>query len=248
MKRFWFILVNCGAIVLSAGLGCRNEREANVTVLEPQKTIIVRAENTAQPPLPAQPSGEQPNAPTIIPQPGDSVGNAKPEITGATANNRQIVLGGRFRATVPAHWVAKPPAISLIEHEFAVPSTIEGEPDGRVTFSSARGGVQANIERWANQFRFAAGQDLRQAVKHEKTSILGENLHLVDISGTYLETFGPRMEKAVEREGYRMLGAIIECQDGFLYFIKFYGPQATVKENELAFRAMIESLQAVGPQ
>ncbi len=248
MKRSWLILVNCGVVLLAAGLGCRNERETTMTVLEPQETIIVRGGGSEQPPLPGRPGSERPKDSSGVPQPGVVEESAKPETTGSTENNRQIVLGGRFLATVPSHWVAKPPAVSLIEHEFTVPSTVEGEPDGRVTFSSARGGVHANIERWANQFRAPAGQDQRQAVKHQQMTVLGENVHLVDISGTYLEAFGPMMEKAVEREGYRMLGAIIECRDGFLYFVKFYGPEATVRENESAFRAMIEGLQRVGPE
>ena len=157
--------------------------------------------------------------------------------------DRQIMLGGRFQITVPSRWVAKPPAVSLIEYEFAVPTSAAGEPDGRLTLMAARGGVNANIERWIKQFRIPSGRDENQAIIREQRDVAGQKVHLVDISGTYLESSGPMMERVAERENYRMLGAIIECQDGFLYFIKFYGPERTVAENKAAFIAMIQSLR-----
>ena len=39
-----------------------------------------------------------------------------------------------------------------------------------------------------------------------------------------------------------MLGAIIPTKGAGDYFIKFYGPERTVAENEAAFLAMIKSL------
>ena len=48
---------------------------------------------------------------------------------------------------------------------------------------------------------------------------------------------------AVERPKYRMLGAIIPTKGTGTYFIKVYGPERTMAENEKAFLAMIESLK-----
>ena len=45
------------------------------------------------------------------------------------------------------------------------------------------------------------------------------------------------------RENYRMLAAIVQTKDSGNYFLKFYGPKATVTENEKAFRDVVDSLQ-----
>jgi|GEM_PF-806217 len=238
-----------GAILLSTGLSCQDSRETNSLVPEPQETVIVSAEKPDD-----SVRGDASEAVREIPR--ESV---SPESTGGTENNqaemptqssgdRKIALGGRFGVTVPGHWVARPPAVSLIEHEFAVPTSEEGKPDGRVTLMAARGGVNANIERWVKQFRFPNGRNESGAIIREQRDIAGQKVHLVDISGTYLESSGPMMERIIEREDYRMLGAVIECQDGFLYFVKFYGPQKTVSENKVAFMKMIESLRTLDSQ
>jgi hypothetical protein len=39
-----------------------------------------------------------------------------------------------------------------------------------------------------------------------------------------------------------MLGAIVETKKYGLQFIKLYGPEATIKANEAAFKAMLKSL------
>jgi hypothetical protein len=42
-----------------------------------------------------------------------------------------------------------------------------------------------------------------------------------------------------------MLAAIVETEDNGNYFVKFYGPKATVDKNADAFHSMIESLKIV---
>ena len=44
------------------------------------------------------------------------------------------------------------------------------------------------------------------------------------------------------RDDYRMLAAIIETKAAGNYFVKFYGPKATIAENEKAFQELLLSL------
>ena len=67
-------------------------------------------------------------------------------------------------------------------------------------------------------------------------------MHLVDVSGTFKDQRGPAAP-AVERPKYRMLAAIVATKSLGTYFIKFYGPEHTVADNEKAFLTMIEGLE-----
>ena len=152
------------------------------------------------------------------------------------------LAGGKFELTAPAKWLRKQPKTRIVQHEFAIPAS-KGDPaDGRLTVMGAGGGVQANIERWYGQFTQPDGASTKERAKVKKIQVSGQDVHLVDISGTFRDQRGP-VAPVVERPRYRMLAAIIETQSLGDYFIKFYGPQRTVTDNEKAFLKMIDSLQ-----
>jgi hypothetical protein len=156
-----------------------------------------------------------------------------------------IALGeGKLTLEAPDKWTRKEPKVRIIEHEFA----IEGKKDqdaGRMTIMAAGGSIQQNIDRWIGQFSQPDGKKSQEKAKIEKQKVAGLEVHLVDIAGTYRDMpAGPFAGgKAIERKDYRMLAAIILGGPSIgNYFIKFYGPADLVKENEKAFRTMIESL------
>jgi hypothetical protein len=166
----------------------------------------------------------------------------QPSALPAQENPGTIVLGGgSLRLKSPATWIRKQPQSSIVEHEFAVPSA-KGDPaDGRLTVMAAGGGVDANIDRWYGQFTQPDGASTRERAKVKTLKVAGEDVHWVDISGTFKDQRGPAAP-AVERPKYRMLAAIIATKSGN-YFIKFYGPERTVSDNEKAFQAMIDGLE-----
>ena len=157
------------------------------------------------------------------------------------------IAEGKFNLTAPGNWLAKKPRTFIVETEFAVPAAEGDETPGRVTVMGAGGSIDANIERRRAQFPQPEGADEKDATKVEKKKIAGQQVHLVDMSGNYLDK-PPRAAQGVLRENYRMLAAIIETtQDGKRtgnYFIKFIGPAKTVAENAKGFEKMIESLSA----
>ena len=161
-------------------------------------------------------------------------------------SQRAISLGeGKFVLQAPEKWVRKEPRTRIVEHEFAVESK-KGQDAGRVTVMAAGGSVEQNIDRWVGQFALPDGKKTKDKPKIEKKMIAGVPVHIVDIAGTYKDTPGGPFArgKTIDRANYRMLGAIIEGGPSVgNYFIKFYGPQEIVKENEKAFQKMIESLE-----
>lgn len=160
----------------------------------------------------------------------------------ADEQESQEIALGPLKMVAPEGWAQKQPRVRIIQYEFAVPAVEGDENDGRMTVMLAGGGIEDNIERWYGQFQQPDGGSTAKAAKIEKKKIAGHDVHLVDVSGTYLDRPGP-VAPAVAREGYRMLAAIVETKQGN-YFIKFYGPEATMAENEDAFTKMIEGMKS----
>ena len=161
----------------------------------------------------------------------------------AQENPAQIDLGGgKFELKAPATWVRKQPQTRIVEHEFAIPAAEGDKTDGRLTVMGAGGSVEANIDRWYAQFTQPDGGSTRERAKVKQINAAGQDVHLVDVSGTFKDQRGP-VAPAVERPKYRMLAAIVATKDQGNYFIKLYGPERTIADNEKAFVAMIEGLQ-----
>jgi hypothetical protein len=148
---------------------------------------------------------------------------------------------GKLVVTTPEAWKKKMPRSRIVEHEYEIPPVEGDEQAGRMTVMGAGGTIEENINRWVGQF------DVKKDTKpkKEEAKIAGQKVYLVDISGTYKDMPGGPFAgaKPVLRENYRMLAAIIASEENGRYFIKFYGPEATVAKNEDAFKKMIDSLK-----
>jgi hypothetical protein len=187
------------------------------------------------------------------------------------AANHQIDLAeGKILLTAPNSWVRTRPRVRFIDHEFTVPAAKDDTPkvtipkpdatqgdttkddavkepaDGRVTVMGAGGAVEANVERWIGQFSQADGSDTKNLVPEadRKSTIAGFEVLRVDLSGTYHDSPRPLdpTAKAVDRENYRMLAAIIVTPKLGNYFIKFYGPRQLVSDHAPEFNEMIAGL------
>jgi hypothetical protein len=146
---------------------------------------------------------------------------------------------GKLALTAPAGWKKVQPKSRIIEAEFEIPAAKGDEIAGRLTAMGAGGSIEDNISRWAGQF---AGEGVKPKV--EKKTVGGSEVHVVDLAGTYKDSPGGPFAggKTVMREDYRMLGAIIVTKDAGNYFLKLYGPKATITENEKGFAALVDSL------
>ena len=101
----------------------------------------------------------------------------------------------------------------------------------------AGGSVKANVDRWRSQFTKNDAEP-----KISKKEVDGMTVHVVDLQGSYNDRRGP-FAPGVRRDGYRMLGVIVEAEGG-LYFLKFYGPKKTMATHEKAFQKVIDSIDA----
>jgi len=139
---------------------------------------------------------------------------------------------------IPKAWSVMPPRQMRVA-TYAVPAA-GGDPEGGECavffFGSGQGGdVDANIERWAAQFK-SPGKPARSAKE-----VNGLKATLVQIAGTYLAPGGPMMQPQGEKKDYRLLGAIVAAPEGSVFF-KLTGPARTVAAAESDFNAMIGKL------
>lgn len=155
------------------------------------------------------------------------------------------VSEGKMTFTAPKGWTKKKPASRIVEVEFEAPAAEGDEKGGRLTVMGAGGSVEDNITRWYGQFTQPDGKSTKDAAKVQKMSVAGQEVHYVDIGGTYKDQpSGPFAGgETVMRENYRMLGAIVKSKEAGNYFLKFYGPKKTIDANEKAFQGLVESLQ-----
>jgi hypothetical protein len=96
------------------------------------------------------------------------------------------------------------------------------------------GGIQANLERWKNQFQGSIS-------KTGNRTIHGLPVTTIDVSGNYNGMTGPGSGGGAPKPGYRMLGAIVENPAGNVFF-KFTGPAKTIAANQAKFDLLLNSV------
>ncbi len=102
--------------------------------------------------------------------------------------------------------------------------------------SSSGGDVESNFARWSSQFEGSPAP-----IRKDET-IDGMEVAKAEISGTYLAPAGPMMESQGTKEGFKLLGAIVEAPDGKLFF-KLTGPAKTVQRAAAELDALLGSLR-----
>jgi hypothetical protein len=137
--------------------------------------------------------------------------------------------------TVPEGWQAKPASSGFVLAEYVLPKAEGDEADGRLTVSVAGGTIEANIDRWRDQF----GGKPEQATE-EKKQVSGLEISFVDFAGEFSDQRGP-FAPPTKRSGYRMLAAVIPV-DGELHFVKATGPKATIAAHAERFQQFIGSV------
>lgn len=155
------------------------------------------------------------------------------------------IARGLLNAKIPEAWKQQPLRSRIIEHEFAIPPVDGDKNAGRMTMMASGGTVKMNIDRWYGQFTQSNGKPTKDVSKVTEKKIGDLKVSIVDISGNFKESIGPPIRrKTVDREDYRMLGAIVQAKPfgSRAYFIKLYGPKKTMAAAEKPFMAMIDSL------
>lgn len=172
----------------------------------------------------------------LVAAPGSLARSASQEKSEA---KQSIDLGG-LSIEVPASWKRLRPSSQMRRAELELPP-VEGDMNpGNLAvfvFPEGAGTVQANVDRWQQQFKGDDGQTPEVV----SAKVQGQNVEVtrVEVAGTYVE---PPFAGGGTFPNYRLLGAIVETTDGS-YFLKLVGPDKTIQAAEEGFNAMIASMK-----
>ncbi len=154
------------------------------------------------------------------------------------APTREIDAGGLV-FEVPESWKSIRPSSTMRRAQLQI-DPVEGDskPAEMAVFAFPGGGgtVQANINRWQNQFRNEDGGP----AEIEVNEVEGQNAKVIVVqaAGRYVT----QIPRPIDEPGYRLLGAIVVTrQTG--YFLKMVGPDKTMQTAKPAFDELAKSLK-----
>jgi hypothetical protein len=161
---------------------------------------------------------------------------------GADAPPQTIDAGGlTFQA--PAAWKSTKPSSTMRRAQLKV-DPVEGDTDPAelvvFAFPGNAGGVQANLQRWQDQFLDKDGKPPRI----ESKTVKGKNTDVVraETAGRYVASKFPGSPEHYDKPDYRLLGAIVMTEDTG-YFLRMLGPDRTMVAARPAFDELLGSIK-----
>jgi hypothetical protein len=136
-------------------------------------------------------------------------------------------------------WIEEEPENEMRVAQFRLPPAEGVADEARLIvfhFPEMRGDVQANIDRWADQFDTAAEP---QVSSYE---VGGNAVTVVDISGRYVAETRPASGEYYDEPGWRLLASIVQTSEG-PYFFRMVGPGATIAKWADSFHNCMKSIR-----
>ena len=145
-----------------------------------------------------------------------------------------VVMGLKVKA--PEGWLRQKPANRMRKAQFKLPHAENDTFDGELTVIPAFGGMDANLQRWKQQFKEVPEPLIN------KREVSGMEVSIVQLDGTYLYKARPMdpAETVQPRPDYRVLAAVVQAPGGQVFF-KSFGPRATMEKWQEAFTDMVDS-------
>jgi hypothetical protein len=184
----------------------------------------------------SEPVGEAPPIPVARGEKDRST----PAETPGTRENAQVstrpevvdIEGVKF--TIPAGWKRVDPQerqVGFISARYLIP--VENE-EIQLTFSTARGGIEANFDRWRGQFQLDPGVEPIR----DRITLVGGEAHWLDLRGTF--SAGTGFSAGEPESGVRMIGVGIPLGDEAMY-LKLVGSESLVGRLTDALRDVVKS-------
>lgn len=159
--------------------------------------------------------------------------------------------GARERVHIepPSHWREEPPSSTMRAAQWVVP----GDPDAELADAECvlfhfpgGGGAEDNLFRWIAQFEQPDGSSSEGAAERAELPSPHATISLVKVQGTYLEQFPPMSGPIERREGFGLIGAVLEFPAGDPWFLKCTGPAPVIDANEGAIVHFLQHFRLQG--
>ena len=226
--RFIDILVSVRVSLVTAMLllvvvfpGCSDSRPQH------EETTPEEARGSAHPALKAQ-------IPAPAPAAAAPAAGGEPAASPWKPGEAFVVMGLKVKA--PEGWLRQKPANRMRKAQFKLPHAENDTFDGELTVIPAFGGMDANLQRWKQQFKEVPEPLIN------KRKVAGMEVSIVQLDGTYMYKARPMdpSEKSQPRPDYRVLAAVVQAPGGQVFF-KSFGPRATMEKWQEAFTDMVDS-------
>jgi len=182
------------------------------------------------------------------PHAGMDMGGPMPDKTGPRTLEKlpdgRFALGP-FSVAVPAGWTEKPITSSMRAAQLVLPPAAPGADAELIVYyfgESGAGSVQANVDRWLDQFQQPNGKPSKDVAKLEKATFAGQEASIVTVTGRYVATAMPGGGDMVDKPDQALFAAIVNSPKGPYYF-KLVGAKQTVDAQAPKVRAMLASLK-----
>ncbi|MCX5691638.1 MAG: hypothetical protein NTV94_17910, partial [Planctomycetota bacterium] len=195
-------------------------------------------EKAAPPSKPAPATAAAPaNVPGLVQAPAALPSPVSPAAAVApiTGGNQLAVLG--VSLPLPEGFKQFPPSNSMRLADVRVDDATGSSPTACViAVSTAGGGVDSNLDRWAGQVLDATGNPSKR-VPSEPKMVSGLKVSSVELTGTFVG-----MGDGAPKTNWTLHGAIVETPEGLL-FLKMTGPADAMKAAAGRFQAMLDGLK-----
>lgn len=223
MNRIGVILAIAALVI---GAGCSSNKEK----------IDASKQGAAQT-MPAQRQGQLPEGHPPVQSPQSAIADPHPATD--TANG--------LTWNVPSAFEKVAPASPMRAAQYRVPSGKEGVKDGEVAvfyFGGGQGGEkQANLERWASQFKQDDGGDPMSKAKVETFDAGPLKVTTIELTGHYVSSTmggGP----SYDEPGWKLYGAVVEGEGG-PWFFKAVGPEEVLDKHHEDLSNLYHKLRPV---
>jgi hypothetical protein len=147
--------------------------------------------------------------------------------------------------TAPEGWTNEEPSSGMRLAQYRL-SKAEGDDEDAACyvshFAGTGGSVEANLNRWYEQFVQPDARSSAAVAKVNKAKHHGFQQTTVDLSGTFRQSTTPMGPVSEEKPNFRMLGAVIETPLG-PWFVKLIGPERTVARWEKSFYEFMKTFR-----
>ncbi len=221
--------LRASSIIVLASLACCSEAPA------PKPPIPAVPGPAATVPATTVPSTTGP-AITIPASGADVVVDPAKWKTSTSADDPAFIEVAGLRGPKPASWVWTKPVVQFRTLQYAVAGELDSTKSAELIvslFVGDGGPIDANITRWANQFRVG---DAAAEPKLAAKEIGPLKVEFVELEGSYLA-----MGAAAPKAGFAQVGAIVQAR-GRNVFFRLIGPKETVDANRAAFMKLIDGL------
>jgi hypothetical protein len=174
---------------------------------------------------------ESKTEPPLAPSENSQSAQEETSPPGSAESETSETTFGPMSFVIPKKWQSR----SLDSQFLLADLRIDGsDGEARLTLSTARGGVDANLERWQGQFTRGANDP---APREETLEVAGKECRLLDLTGTFRNPF-----QNEEIESARLIGVAIPLDEpDAAYFCKLTGPSKSVSELREQFLEFVRS-------